>query len=228
MISSPPSHQQWLNVAGNQPRSAFVPQVEPRPLRHYDDTAAETGQVEDVDHEPRGPRDETRQSESANFDHGASAPDGRDHAFVEVAKWLNRFAPNEMGDVARCMAALLHRMSGAAGHDQIVEWQLCIAQCDCLSDRVDGQRFTENHPSGRLMVHDVSYRHRNVGWTQGGARYLVEQRLKYKMIATIDDRKTHRFTTKQVCGRKTGEAAAKDDNMRPSFRGRPRGNCGCR
>src|SRR3954467_976506 len=68
----------------DQPRAALVGEVSPRPLDQDDEPVAEPDQEEDVDEEPRPPRDRARELHPHHVRDGAPPPDRREGPLVLV------------------------------------------------------------------------------------------------------------------------------------------------
>src|SRR5262252_6444700 len=98
-----------IGAAGNQPCSALIRQIRPRPLDQHDDAIAESDQKEDVHEQPCHPGDESRDVNLAELRDPCRAPDGRQAAFVEIIKVLSGLALEFASYVCGGRPPLLHR-----------------------------------------------------------------------------------------------------------------------
>src|SRR5687768_3392278 len=105
---------------GDEPCAARPEEVAPRPIEEDADPVSEPDQIEDVDEEPREPRDEAVHLDAARPRDRSRAPDRRHRALVEVRERRARrpavalaLPADDLRDVAR----LLHRDGTDAGKE---------------------------------------------------------------------------------------------------------------
>src|SRR5262245_47009261 len=95
--------------AVDQARAAAIGEIGPRPLEHHEEPVLEAYQEVDVDREPEHPGREAAEAETADVADRAAAPDRGHLAAVAIDEGNARPAGELVADLARHVAALLHR-----------------------------------------------------------------------------------------------------------------------
>ena len=108
------------------------------------------------------------------------------------------------------------RVPGSRGHQQVVIADRAhgIAEIDLLPRDIDRQHTAEQNGHVALITQHPSYGHGDVTWRQRRGRHLIEQRLEQMMIGAVDERDVDRSLAELARGRKAGESAAEDDDVR--------------
>src|SRR6185312_7175943 len=94
--------------SSDQPCAPVVGEVIDCPFDRDYEAILELHDVEQVDEQPREPRQHARETKRTDFRYGLIAADGREAAFVEVMKRLQVFLAQTGGDQVGCVPSLLH------------------------------------------------------------------------------------------------------------------------
>ena len=94
---------------GDQASGAIPGDVIPEPLKHDEDSILKTGEIQNVDEQPRQPSDTTGQSPITRLHHSARSPDRRHIAFVPILKRSVQANPRDrFADSMSDVLPLLH------------------------------------------------------------------------------------------------------------------------
>ena len=104
-----------LKVSRDQTRAFIEAEIRPRPLEEDGEAVSKANEKDDVNKQPRQPREESTQMEELQIGDGFISTDRGHASFVEVMKRLRLSASNHRQNIARSVAPFLHRDGRNAG-----------------------------------------------------------------------------------------------------------------